>query len=299
MSGIDCLHLPKLPRYPTNHRSDYETTLAILSPPMFLNFSFRYWSCRSIWTLWSHPSHHHLKLTFSGAWHMCQSEKVFQAKLQRHWHLMLVLHERNQKFLTRVYLNRENATFHLRPCWTLFHIWSQRKKPTVFGAAGWLMWNYLWLIVISGRKTLKLKTVSWIVRMENAPLLFLLWTCWKTWKSCKNGAFLYCHPHHKRCCCSVQSSGSYIAAFAGSFRWFYFGDKRFKSRLFSPFASLMSKYWLLEKLVKLIFCLRYFEIECSDLTSFSSAKIKICEKGLLMPIYGHLSQLRSHWLVCR
>ena len=91
MSGIDCLHLPKLPRYPTNHRSDYETTFAILSPPMFLNFSFRYWSCRSIWTLWSHPSHHHLKLTFSGAWHMCQSEKVFQAKLQRHWHLMLVL----------------------------------------------------------------------------------------------------------------------------------------------------------------------------------------------------------------
>ena len=54
-----------------------------------------------------------------------------------------------------------------------------------------------------------------------------------------------------------------------------------------------------EKFVKLHFCLRCVYFDFSDLTSFSSAKIKICEKGLLMPIYGHVSQLLPHWLVCR
>ena len=47
------------------------------------------------------------------------------------------------------------------------------------------------------------------------------------------------------------------------------------------------------------FCLRRFCFDFSDLTSFFDAKIKICEKGLLMPIYGHVSQLLPHWLVCR
>ena len=84
--------------------------------------------------------------------------------------------QRNQKFLTRVYLNRNgNATFHLRPsCWTLFHIWFQRKKPTVFGvcSAGTTCDSSL------AGKTLKLlKTVSspqWTMRIENGRMLFLL-----------------------------------------------------------------------------------------------------------------------------
>ena len=172
--------------------------------------------------------------------------------------------QRNQKFLTRVYLNRNgNATFHLRPsCWTLFHIWSQRKKPTVFGVCGAGSTCDSSLV----GKTLKLlKTVSspqWTMRIENGRMLFLLFfqtrTCWKTWKSGKNGFFL-CWQH--TLAAAVQRSGSYrSSSFAGSFRWFYFSDNRLETPSFAHILSSDFETNVRGKICKasLLFTLRLF-----------------------------------------
>lgn len=189
--------------------------------------------CRSIWTLWSHPSRHHLKAHF--LWRMTHVPKweSFSKAAARG---IGISHRQqpNQKFLTRVYLNRNgNATFHLRPsCWTLFHIWSQRKKPTVFGVcssagttcdSSWKNVKMTQNGIISSHGLWEKKENG---RMAVSSSFQTRTTCSKRLGNLAKTAFFLCWLPDTLAA-AVQRSGSYrSSSFAGSFRWFYFSDNR-------------------------------------------------------------------------